>query len=316
MVHPYMSAPHSTPLADPTNPPKRMALSLTGLFHLSIVYLVWSSTYLAIRVAVRPGAGFAPFSLAALRCLAATPLLLFWAKSQGKRIWPTRPELPVLLFSGILLWTGGNALVVVSEHRIDSGLAALVVSSTPIWVALLETLLDRRWPSLLLLGSLFLGFFGTGLIVYPSLRSGVDADALAIVASLLGALCWAGGSLLQRRRSSELDPVVSAAWQLFFGGVGVTLLSVGFREPLPHPTLTAWLGFAFLYIFGSLFAFISFIKALRLLPTRVVFTYAYVNPVLAAFLGWFILDEHLGGHTIAGALLVLVGVAGTFRSKR
>jgi drug/metabolite transporter (DMT)-like permease len=182
-------------------------------------------------------------------------------------------------------------------------------------VAFLETLIDRRWPSLLLLGSLTIGFLGMGFITYPSLKGGVQADAWAIATCLLGAFCWAGGSLLQRRRSTDLDPVVSAALQLFFGGVGVALLSLAFREPFPHPTQTAWLGFAFLFIFGSLLAFISFIKALRLLPTRVVFTYAYVNPVLAAFLGWLILDEQMSGHTLGGALLVLVGVAGTFRSK-
>jgi drug/metabolite transporter (DMT)-like permease len=316
MVRFSMSTLISPSAPDPSLSAKPKALSLPGLFHLSIVYLVWSSTYLAIRVAVREGAGFAPFSLAALRCLAAMPILLLWARLQGKRIWPSAEEFPVLLLSGILLWTGGNALVVLAERRIDSGLAALLVSSTPIWVALLETFLDRRWPSWFLTGSLILGFLGTGLLAYPSMRGGVQADAWAILAALLGAFCWAGGSLLQRRRPSELDSVVSAAWQLFFGGIGVTLLSLGLGEPVPHPTFTAWLGFAFLLVFGSLFSFISFIKALRVLPTRVVFTYAYVNPVLAAFLGWFILDEHLGGHTVAGAFMVLVGVAGTFRAKQ
>lgn len=304
-----------TPVTTSSPSPKSSSLSLQGLFHLAIVYFVWSSTYLAIRVSVRPGAGFAPFSLAALRCLAAMPILLCWAKSQGKRIRPTAQELNVLAISGVLLWTGGNALVVVAEHSIESGLAALLVSSTPIWVAALETIIHRRRPSWLLLGSLAIGFLGIGLMTFPSLKGKLHADVWAIGAALLGAFCWAGGSLFQRRRSTELDSVVSAAWQLFFGGVGVLLLSLIVHEPLPHPTPMAWLGFAFLLIFGSLFAFISFIKALRLLPTRVVFTYAYVNPVLAAFLGWLILDERITVNILGGALLVLLGVAGTFRSN-
>jgi drug/metabolite transporter (DMT)-like permease len=312
--------PSANETANPKQPARPTAaqptpLSLPGLFHLSVVYVVWSSTYLAIRLAVRPGAGFSPFSLAALRALTAMPLLLLWAKVQGKRLWPTRRELPVLVASGILLWTGGNALVVLAEQRIDSALAALIVSSTPIWVALLEIVLDRHWPSPLLLGSILLGFVGTALIAYPSLQAGVRADAVSVVALLLGAFSWGSGSLLQRRRPLELDPVASAAWQLLFGGVGVALLALMFRESLPHPTPSAWLGFAFLLIFGSLLAFTSFIKALRLLHTRLVFTYAYVNPVLAAFLGWLVLGERLAGHTVAGAALVLTGVAGIFRTK-
>jgi len=292
------------------------SLSIPGLLHLCVVYLVWSSTYLAIRVAVRPGAGFEPFSLAALRCLAAMPILFTWAKLRGHRILPTGSEWWVLAVSGVLLWAGGNACVVLAEHRIDSALAALVVSSTPIWVALLETLLEKRWPSPLLFVSLGTGFLGTAVIAYPRLASGVRADLFSVVALLVGALTWASGSLLQRRRPVGLKPSASAAWQLLFGGLAVTIAALIHGESLPHPTSTAWLGFGFLLIFGSLLSFTSFIQALALLPTRLVFTYAYVNPVLAALLGFVILDERLSGHTLLGATLVLLGVAGTFRAKR
>ena len=96
---------------------KHSALPWRGLLHLGVVYVVWSSTYLAIRVAVRPGAGFAPFSMAGLRCVIAFPLLLLWARWRGLRLLPTRRELPLLVASGILLWTFGNALVVVAEPR-------------------------------------------------------------------------------------------------------------------------------------------------------------------------------------------------------
>jgi drug/metabolite transporter (DMT)-like permease len=113
-----------------------------------------------------------------------------------------------------------------------------------------------------------------------------------------------------------LKPSASAAWQLLFGGVAVTIAALIHGESLPHPTPTAWLGFGFLLIFGSLLSFTSFLQALALLPTRLVFTYAYVNPVLAAFLGFVVLGEQLSGHTLLGATLVLLGVAGTFRAKR
>jgi drug/metabolite transporter (DMT)-like permease len=110
--------------------------------------------------------------------------------------------------------------------------------------------------------------------------------------------------------------MVSAAYQMLFGGLAVAILSFSFREPVPRPTATAWLGFAFLLVFGSLISFTSFLKALHLLPTRLVFTYGYVNPVIAAFLGWLLLGERIEGPTLAGAGLVLLGVAGSFRAPR
>jgi drug/metabolite transporter (DMT)-like permease len=282
--------------------------------HLFVVYVVWSSTYLAIRVAVRPGAGFPPFALAAMRCLAAFPILLAWAKVRGLRLRPKRGELPVLVIAGVMLWAFGNAFVVVAEQRISSALAAILIASTPIWVALLESLVDNRPPSKLGAVALLVGFAGVGLIGYPALRGGVRADAIAIVVLLIAALSWGGGSLLQRRRPIGLDAMVSAAYQMLFGGLAVALMSVGFGEPWPNPTNTAWLGFAFLLVFGSLISFTSFLKALHLLPTRLVFTYGYVNPVIAAFLGWLVLGERVAGPALAGAALVLLGVAGTFRA--
>jgi drug/metabolite transporter (DMT)-like permease len=286
-----------------------------GIAHLCVVYLVWSSTYLAIRVAVRPGGGFPPFSLAALRCLLGFPVLLVWARLRGLRIRPTWPELRLLAVSGVLLWTFGNAFVAVAEQRVSSALAAILIASTPIWVAVLESIVDRHFPSLLVLAALAVGFLGTGLVGYPALRDGVKADALAIGLLLLASLSWGGGSLLQRRRPLELDSMVSAAYQMLAGGLGVSVLSLFFGEPLPSPGLSAWLGFAFLLVFGSIIAFTSFLKALHLLPTRVVFTYGYVNPVLATFLGWLVLGESISREGLAGAALVLVGVAGTFRAR-
>jgi drug/metabolite transporter (DMT)-like permease len=288
-------------------------VSWRGLGHLCVVYLVWSSTYLAIRVAVRPGAGFPPFALAALRCLLGFPVLLLWARARGLRVRPTWPELRLLAVSGILLWTFGNAFVAVAEQRIDSALAAILIASTPIWVALLESIVDRRFPPTFLLVSLLVGFLGTGLVGYPALRGGVRADVVAIALLLIAALSWGGGSLLQRRRRIALDSMVSAAYQMLFGGLGVLVMSVGFREPMPTPNLSAWLGFGFLLVFGSIIAFTSFLKALHLLPTRLVFTYGYVNPVIATFLGWTVLGETLSGASLLGAALVLLGVAGAFR---
>jgi drug/metabolite transporter (DMT)-like permease len=249
-----------------------------------------------------------------MRCLCAFPLLLVWSKARGLRIRPTRQELPVLIASGVLLWAFGNAFVVVAEQRVSSALAAILIASTPIWVALLESLIDKRPPSKLMAVALMVGFVGVGLIGYPAMRGGVRADAIAVVILLIAALSWGAGSLLQRRRPIGLDAMVSAAYQMLFGGLAVAILSLSFGEPRPNPTGTAWLGFAFLLVFGSLISFTSFLKALHLLPTRLVFTYGYVNPVIAAFLGWLVLGERVAGPALAGAALVLLGVAGAFRA--
>jgi drug/metabolite transporter (DMT)-like permease len=287
-----------------------------GFAHLLVVYVVWSSTYIGIRVAVRPGAGFPPFALAALRCLCACPVLLVWARLRGLRIRPTWAEIRLLALSGVLLWCFGNALVAVAEQRVDSALAAILIGSTPIWVAVLESIVDRRFPPALLAAALSVGFLGTVLIGYPAMRSGVRADVLAIAFLLIASLSWGGGSLLQRRRPVALDSMVSAAYQMLFGGLGVVAMSLGLGESMPNPSLSAWLGFLFLLVFGSIIAFTSFLKALHLLPTRLVFTYGYVNPVIATFLGWAILGEKLPTESLLGAALVLVGVVGTFRVER
>ncbi len=289
---------------------------LRGLAHLLVVYAVWSSTYLAIRVAVRPGAGFPPFILGALRCLLAAPLLIAWAALRGKRVRLSRAELATLALSGTLLWLFGNGFVMLAEQRAESAVAALIISSTPIWVALLESAADRRWPGPGLSLALLVGFSGAALLSYPALRDGVGADATSIVVLLVGALSWGGGSLYQRRRHLDLDPIVSSGYQQLAGGCGMAVLALATREPLPTPTPVAWAGFLFLLVFGSLIAFTSFLLALRLLPTRIVFTYAYVNPVLAVLLGWTVLGEHVDAWTLGGAALVLAGVAGVFRAAR
>jgi drug/metabolite transporter (DMT)-like permease len=290
-------------------------ISWRGLLHLLVVYLVWSSTYLAIRVAVRPGGGFEPFTLGALRGGLAGLVLLAWSAFRRQRVRLARQELLALVISGTLLWTAGNGLVIYAEQRIESALAALLISTTPIWVAILEAVIDRACPRLLLAASLLLGFAGTGLISLPRLRHGTSADALAVAALLVGSLSWGGGSLYQRRRQLSLDPVVSSGYQQLFGAIGLALPALLMRERLPHPTAAAWGAFIFLLIFGSLIAFTSFLLALRLLPTRVVFTYAYVNPVIAVFLGWLLLGERIGAFALAGAALVLLGVFGVFRSR-
>lgn len=295
---------------------RRSTLNKAGLVYLAIVYVVWGSTYLAIRVGVRDGAGFTPFMLGTMRTLTAGAILLGWSALKGLRLRLSRRDFLILAGSGLLLWLGGNGLVMVGEKRADSGLAALIVAGVPIWSAVMEAVWDRRMPSWRLIAGLLVGLAGLAVLSLPVLRSGIHADVLALVTLLVASICWAFGSVLQGRNKVAVSPSVSSGYQLLFGGIGFAVTTLLLREPLPTPTAAAWGALVYLIIFGSLVGFTSYVQILRLLPTRIATTYAYVNPVIAVFLGWIILGERLTVYTFAGAVLVLVGVMGVFSAHK
>ncbi len=288
----------------------------SAYLHLAIVYLVWGSTFLAIRVAVREGSGFPPFTMAASRVLLASVLLILWAAASRRRIRPTRREWITLAGSGLLLWTGGNGLVVWAEQRADSGLAALVIAAVPLWVALIEAVLDRRRPSTLLVGALLIGLMGVGLLSAPAFASSIGADLPSIAALLLASVSWAFGVVLQNRRPVELSLRVSSAYQHMAGGLGFLLLVALTNEPSPNPAPDAWVAWGYLVLFGSVLGFTSYVQTLRSLPLSVATTNAYVNPVIAVVLGAVILNEPVTAWTTSGAALILIGVAGVFRDRR
>ncbi|MFH1278467.1 MAG: EamA family transporter [Candidatus Eisenbacteria bacterium] len=288
---------------------------LAGLIHLMVVYVVWGSTYLAIRIAVREGSGFPPFTMAAMRVAVAGCVLLGWAALRGSSIRLKPGELALLAVTGVLLWVGGNGMVVWAEQRADSGYAALIVGSMPIWVTLMEAALDRRPPSALLAGSLVVGFTGLGLLTWPVIQAGSRADHLGVAALLLAPITWGAGSIVLRRRPLDLPPAVLSGYHQLFGALGLGICMMLTREPVPLPTAAAWGAWAYLVLAGSILAFTSFVSALRLLPISITMTYAYVNPVIAVFLGWIVLRESITPWTIAGTALVLIGVAGAFRDR-
>jgi len=284
--------------------------------HLGIVYLVWGSTYLAIRVAVREGSGFPPFSMGASRVILAGLLLLGWAALSRKRVRPTGRELLVLGGSGLLLWSVGNGLVIWAEQRADSSLAALMVGTMPIWAVLIEAALDRRRPSPLLLAGLFSGLMGIWLLSAPVLAGGVRADVLSVAALALAAIAWAMGSVLQTRNPVDLALRVSSGYQHLAGGIGFLVLVLLMREPLPRPQPQALAAWAYLLVFGSLIAFTSYVQTLRQLPMSIATTNAFVNPVIAVILGAALLQEPITPWNVSGAALVLLAVAGAFRDRQ
>ena len=303
-------------VAAPAGVGARVGFDRSGLLWLLVVYLGWSSTYLFIRIAVREGSGFPPFTMAGTRLLAAGLLLFVIALAMRSLIRPRRQDLVVLAVCGVLLWLGGNGLVTWAEQRAESSYAALLVGSSPIWVALLESLVDRRPPTVLLTGSLLLGFAGLGVLAAPRIAAGAPADSLSVLALLGGSLSWSVGALLQTRRPVRLSPVASAAHQHLYGGGAVLLVALAVTEPPPTPTTEAWGAWLFLVLFGSVVTFTAYVQALRKLPIGVVSTHAYVNPLGATLLGWLILREEITLVTFAGAALILLGVGGVFHARR
>ncbi len=286
-----------------------------GMFHLLVVYIVWSSTYLAIRIAVGENGGFPPFFMGASRLVVAGLILLLIAKLGKNRIKLTLSETKVLFLTGLALWVGGNGLVMLAEQNADSGFAALVVSASPIWAAAMEAVICRRLPSVLLISSLLLGFLGVGVLMAPSLLSSNSTSMIAGAALLLASICWSAGSVYQTRQPVTLAAPAMSAYQHLFASAGFLVLAVITGEPCPTPTTGAWIAWGYLIVFGSILAFTSYILTLRLLPLDIAMTYAYVNPVLALLLGWWFLDETITLWTVAGAVMVIIGVVGVYKDK-
>ncbi|MBI4763352.1 MAG: EamA family transporter [Deltaproteobacteria bacterium] len=288
------------------------SVSTKGLLNLIVVYLVWGSTYLFIRLTVQEGSGFPPFAMAAGRTLCASAILFGLAILLGHRLRLMGPDLRVLLLSGVLLWVGGNGLVVWAERHADSGYAALVIGTTPMWPVIMESLLEHKPPSLLLALSLLVGFSGLAVLVTPVIIQGLGLDVSSTAALLAAAMAWSGGSLLMQRRPPQTTTILISAYQHLFGGLGLGGIMLITGEPWPQPTITAWLGWAYLVTFGSLISFTSFLVAVRTLPISLVMTYAYINPVIAVLLGWLVLGERITSTTVIGTALIFIGVSGVF----
>jgi drug/metabolite transporter (DMT)-like permease len=290
-----------------------MPLSRAGLFHLLVVYLVWSSTYLAFKIGLLNG--FEPFWMGASRFVPAALLLLLYARWRGWQVQPNRATVGQLALSGSLLWLGGNGLILVATQYVPSGYVALMIATTPIWASTLESILNRKRPPGLLLLGLLVGLLGILALNIPRLSAGAPTSLLAFALLIISPLVWAAGTIYTQRNIGSVEPVVVSGYQQLFGGLGFLLLSFLLGEQWHSPTLLGWAANLYLMIFGSLIAYTSYILAVRLLPLSLVTTYAYVNPVIALLLGWAFLREPLGAWTGVGASLVLLGVGLVFRSR-
>jgi drug/metabolite transporter (DMT)-like permease len=280
---------------------------LTALW---VVYLVWGSTYLAIRIAVET---LPPFLHAAVRFLLAGTIMYTFLviKSGWSRVRVTPREIGASAIVGTALLLGGNGLVALGEKTVPSGLAALIIASVPLWVILMRTVTGDRVGRGTLIGT-FVGFIGVALLVFPG-SSGTGATIGGVMLIVLASMSWASGSFFSSKLPLPRDPFVSTAIQMLCGGValGITGLASGELSNLDTSdySLSSVLAVAYLVVFGSLAAFTAYTWLLQNAPISKVATYAYVNPVVAVFLGWIILSESITGYILAGAALIVSSVA-------
>jgi drug/metabolite transporter (DMT)-like permease len=280
------------------------------LLAFAIIYFVWGSTYLAIRVGVRE---IPPFVMAAIRFLIAGSVLYTWMRIKGApsptaRQWAGASILAVLIFVldyGLVFW---------AERRVASGVAAVMMATIPVFMTLSEIVIMKTQQLTIRLAiALLVGIAGVGVLVSHSANfSDTPIDTLGACALLVAAMSWSVGSALTRKLPLPPEKGMSSGAQMFAGGILLTFtaaLSGEFRGfHLQSVSGEAWFALVYLIVAGSIIAFTAYVWLIHYESPTKVGTYAYVNPVVAVVLGYFLAGETIGARTILGTLLVLVSV--------
>jgi drug/metabolite transporter (DMT)-like permease len=285
---------------------------------MTSVYIIWGSTFLAIRFAIET---IPPFLMAAIRFLIAGGTLYVIRRSRGDAA-SSFSEWRSAVIIGILLLVGGNGSVVWAEQWVASGVVALLVGTAPLWMVLIDSLHPAgRKPSRWAILGVFLGFVGVSVLIGPPRVTGhgENVDIIRAFVVVLGSLFWAIGSLYSRQAHLPSSPLLGTAMEMLAGGAGFLLLSflTGEFSRLDLTVVSARSlgGMAYLIVFGSWIGLSSYTWLLRVAPTPWVSTYAYVNPVVAVLLGHLLAAEPLTLQIIIAATIVIGSVALTTISQ-
>jgi drug/metabolite transporter (DMT)-like permease len=283
--------------------PSALAVALA----LGSVYLVWGSTYLAIRVGLE---GYPPFLMGSLRFLAASAVFYGFLRWRGHAP-PTRAQWKNAAVLGFFMMLMGNGLVNFAEQTVSSGLAAIAVASMPLWAALFGVM-KRQHPSRGEWLGLAIGFIG---VVWLNAGSEMRASPGGMFALLAAPIAWAWGSVWSRGRDLPA-PFMSTAAQMFCGGVAMGLLGLALGERITRvPPLEATLAVGYLAAFGSIVGFSAYVWLLHHVRPALATSYAYVNPPIAVLLGALLMGERFGASAIGGMVVILLGVLTITRAK-
>jgi drug/metabolite transporter (DMT)-like permease len=277
---------------------------------LGAVYVIWGSTYLAIREAVRT---LPPLLAASARFVIAGVVLYAWSIRRGERVAdrPRWPQWRAAIIVGVLLLLVGNGGVSLAERTVPSGISSLVIATIPLWMAIIDRLFFGQRLAPQAIAGLVLGFGGLGLLVGRSTGGRLDLAGVAIL--LVAAIGWATGSMYSRRAPLPARPLVGTAMQMLAGGVALVIAGALHGEFVRiHPerfSAASLVALGYLIVFGSWVAFSAYVWLLRAAPISLVSTYAYVNPVVALFLGWAFLNERVTPRTLVAGAVILAAVA-------
>lgn len=292
-------------MTQPDTAPRRWQLVLA----FASVYLIWGSTYLAIKFAIET---IPPFLMAGVRFLVSGLILYGWARMKGAAR-PIRIHWKSAAIVGVLLLLGGNGGVVWAEQRVASGVAALIVAIVPVWIALMEWKRPGgKKPGWQVSAGLVAGTLGLLLLASPGDALGARIDLIGAAVLVFATLCWATGSIKAKHSPLPDSPLLTTGMEMLMGGAALVLVGALTGE-IGQVNVAAMSGkslLALLYLttFGSLIGFTAYIWLLRVgSPTRAA-TYAYVNPVVAVFLGWLLASEPITPRTILATLVIVGGV--------
>lgn len=278
---------------------------------LVTLYVVWGSTYLAIRFAVET---LPPFFHSALRFLISGSILFIWRRAAGDPV-PTRSNWKSTAIVGTFLLLGGNGLVGLAEKTIPSGITALMIATSPLWLVMFESFRSGgakpNWQSVL---GLVIGFGGVFLLIGPAklAGSGQRFDPFGITLLLIAPLLWSIGSIYSKGADMPRSSLLSTGMQMLVGSVSLFIVSMATGElngfNFGAVTTRSWLGLIYLIMVGSLVGFVSYGWLLQNAPISLMSTYAYVNPVVAVFLGWLIANEVLNARILVATAIIIGSV--------
>jgi drug/metabolite transporter (DMT)-like permease len=290
--------------------PREKQLRFRIVLAFTLLYVCWGSTFMAIAVAVK---NMPPFVMGATRFTVAGLLMLGYCRISGRKIVPSFRELLLLGAIGVLLLTTGNVMVGWAEQYVPSGLSALIMAITPIWVALIETFVLRKVQlSRRSLAGLAVGIVGLGVLLWPRIHTTTKLGRMELIGCLVliwAALSWTLGSLLSKYTNVSVDPFTATGWQMLLSGIvnaSAAALLGNFAQA--HWNAEAIGSIGYLITFGSLLGFTAYIWLLEHVATGKVATYAYVNPVIAVILGAVFLHEKVDVFIVAGTAVIVAGV--------
>jgi drug/metabolite transporter (DMT)-like permease len=275
-----------------------------------LVYVFWGSTYLGIRIAVEQ---IPPALMCGTRFLISGILMLAYCAVSGRRVIYTPLQIAQMSVVGILLLMGGNLTLSYAERTVPSGLAALLIAMTPLWFLVLDSLLlgDHHISGRGLAG-LALGLVGMVVLLWPDLRATGSIGRTQLWAALtlpLASFSWALGSVLSKRWQSDEDKLTATGWQMTAAGAANMVFALAVGDPARVVWTTRGLAATFyLVVCGSWIGYTAYIWLLGHVPTAKVSTYAYVNPVVAVFLGWIIEHEKVDHFILLGTAIIVASV--------